>query len=149
MDVKSLARWLSGYLQCLRRLSGNRCDFWSFTISSEGRLQESLDDFFKSNAIETTILGETSIGYPELESLLREHLFSKLAIEDPNLPGLFAWDIVEQIQMSYRELELQPDPLSNGHAVCFSVHSQFRGPHVYMVIPVSERALAIALGTRA
>jgi hypothetical protein len=149
MNIELIAQSLEGYLLSLRRLTGNRCDFWSFMVPLDGGIEESLEAHFARINAGATILGKAFIGYAELEALLRDHLLSKLEAGEKSHFELFTWDITEFIQMSYRELESESDPLRTREAISFDARSEFHGNHVYIVIPVQDEALVIGLGARA
>ncbi|WP_334079057.1 hypothetical protein [Microbulbifer sp. M83] len=149
MDIETVSQLLEGYLLALRRLSGNRCDFWSLTTPLKDDVEKSLKAHFSGIGADTTIIGKTAIGYAELETLLDHHVFSRLEAGEKTHCELFGWDIVEFIQMSYRELEPEIDPLHTREAMSFDVSSRSHGAHVYIVVPVKEKALVIGLGARA
>ena len=138
---------LDGYLLALRRLSGNRCDFWAETFDLQGDV---VDDFKRHlSKRDISLLDSSSIGYKEIDKALEEHSFSKLHIADESLLKLFAWDIVEYIQMSYRLIEPEIDPISSGRAILINAESKFHGRYVYIVVPVQNKSLAVGLATRA
>ncbi|MGH1540024.1 MAG: hypothetical protein ACRBHB_06360 [Arenicella sp.] len=145
MDERPILN-LDGYLLALRRLSGNRCDFWVEAFDSESSVE---DDFRKhlSNH-NVTLLDSSSIGYKEIDRALEKHALSKLNIKDESLLKLFAWDIVEYIQMSYRLIEPDIDPISSNQAILINAESEFHGRYVYIVIPVQNKGLAVGLATR-
>ncbi|MGQ7273126.1 hypothetical protein [Marinobacter sp. V034] len=149
MDIETVSHLIEGYLLALRRLSGNRCDFWSLTTPLKDDVENSLKAYFSGIDAETTIIGKTAIGYAELETHLDQHLFSRLEGGEEIHRELFGWDIVEFIQMSYRELEPEIDPLRSRQAMCFDVSSRFYGEHFYLAVPVKETVLIIGLGARA
>ena len=138
---------LDGYLLALRRLSGNRCDFWAEIFDIEGDV---VDDFKKyvSNR-DISILDSSPIGYKEINRVLEEHSLSKLDVTDESLLSLLAWDIVEYIQMSYRLIEPEIDPISSNQAMLINAESEFHGRYVYLVIPVQNKSVAVGLATRA
>jgi len=138
---------LDGYLLSLRRLSGNRCDFWAeiFDIENDAK-----SDFNRSlSDRDVTLLDSSPAGYREVDEVLEKHLFSKLAVAEEALLKLFAWDIVEYIEMSYRLLEPKIDPLYSKEAILINAESKFHGRYVYIVIPVKNRGVAVGLATRA
>jgi len=138
---------LDGYLLALRRLSGNRCDFWAEIFDLEGDV---VDDFkrYLSNR-DISILDSSPVGYKEIDSVLEEHSLSKLDVTDKSLLSLFAWDVVEYIQMSYRLIEPEIDPVSSNEALLINAESEFHGRYVYIVIPVKNKSVAVGLATRA
>lgn len=138
---------LDGYLLSLRRLSGNRCDFWAEIFDVEG----DVEDGFRQCLVgrEVTLLDKSPVGYTEIDGVLETHLLSKLKVKDEALHKLFAWDIVEFIQMSFRLLEPEIDPISTKKAFLINAESAFHGRYVYIVVPVRNRAIAVGLATRA
>ena len=149
MDIETVSQLLEGYLLALRRLSGNRCDFWALTTPLKDDVEKSLKAHFSGIDADITIIGKTAIGYTELETLLDHYVFSRLEAGERTHFEQFGWDIIEFIQMSYRELEPEIDPLHTREAMSFDVSSQFHSEHVYIVVPVEEKALVIGLGGRA
>ncbi len=147
--MKSIICNLDGYLLSLRRLSGNKCDFWANTFEIEGDLEKSLLNHLNEMPIEVSLGNKTTIGFSEIDEVLQKHIFSNISIKDENLLKLFAWDIVEFIDMTYRLLEPRINPISDGHALLFDATSEFHGDYVYMIIPVLQQAVIIGLATRA
>lgn len=70
-------------------------------------------------------------------------------VGDEYLFDMFVWDIVEYIQMIYRDLHPEVDPLETAEVVLFEVKSEFHSKCIYMVFPVKDKALVIGLGKRA
>ena len=138
---------LDGYLLALRRLSGNRCDFWAEIFESKNNVE---DDFKKhlSNR-DVVILNSSPVGYKEIDKVFNTHSLSKLHVKDKSLLKLFAWDVVEYIQMSYRLIEPEIDPISSNQAILINAESDFHGRYVYIVIPVQNKCVAVGLATRA
>jgi hypothetical protein len=138
---------LDGYLLALRRLSGNRCDLWAEIFDISGNVE---DDFRKHlSDRHVALIDFSNIGYKEIDEVLEKHSFSMLRIEDESILKLFSWDIVEYIQMSYRLIEPEIDPISNNQVVLARAESDFHGRYVYIVIPVKNKGIAMGLATRA
>jgi hypothetical protein len=146
MDNQPISN-LDGYLLSLRRLSGNSCDFWAETFQCADDLEKSFSSHLADRGI--SLIDKSSIGYREIDQVLEEHVFSKLQVEDESLLKLFAWDIVEYLQLSYRFIEPEIDPISSKKAMLLNVESEFHGKFVFMVIPVIDNAIAVGLATRA
>lgn len=138
---------LDGYLLSLRRLSGNLCDFWAEIFDVEGDVEEG----FRQHLVgrEVTLLDKSPVGYKEVDVVLETHLLSKLKVKDESLRELFCWDIVEFIQMSFRLLEPEIDPISTKEAFLINAESEFHSQYVYIVVPVTNQAVAVGLATRA
>ena len=138
---------LDGYLLSLRRLSNNQCDFWAEIFE----LSDGIENSFKKHlsGLDVTLLSHEPVGYRDIDAILNDHLFSKLiGLSDP-VKKLFAWDIVEYLQMSYREIDPEIDPISSKEALLFNAVSEFHGKYIYIVIPVVNCAVAVGLATRA
>jgi hypothetical protein len=138
---------LDGYLLALRRLSGNRCDFWAEIFDLEGDVVEDFKRYLSTRDI--SLLDSSPVGYKEIDKVLEGHSLSKLDVTDESLLSLFAWDIVEYIQMSYRLIEPEIDPVSSNQAILVNAESEFHGRYVYIVIPVQNKSVAVGLATRA
>ncbi len=146
---KSWIHRLDGYLQSLRRLSGNQCDFWAELIEIETDLESDLTAYLRKKSI--AVLDRKPVGIGELRALLDLHLLSKLKVDDADLHRLLAWDIIEFIRMSYRMRQSRPvrDPISRRESFVADVGSDFHGKRVIIAIPVERRCIAISLATRA
>jgi hypothetical protein len=147
MDLDALASILRGYLQSLRRMSGNRCDFWSYAIDMDGDIEDSIDSIIADT--DTMISVRVPAGYKEVDVLLDRYVFPMLNVADEQLFKLFAWDIVEYIDLCCWELDPATTPLSRREAMVFEGSSSFHPTLAYLVVPIKSRALVIALGTRA
>ncbi|MCL6417814.1 hypothetical protein MIB92_19350, partial [Aestuariirhabdus sp. Z084] len=145
MDKEPLLN-LDGYLHALRRLSGNRCDFWVEVFD----LKDDVVGDFKNHLSdrEVTLSDELVIDYKGLDKVLQENVLSKLAVKDESLLKLFGWDIVEYIQMSYRLIEPEIDPVSSNEVKVISAESEFHGRYIYVFIPVKNKCMAVGLATR-
>ncbi len=97
---------------------------------------------------EITLSDVSNVDYKRMDNLLQENVLSKLAIKDEPLLKLFGWDIVEYIQMSYRLIEPEIDPLSSGDARAVIAESEFHGRYIYVLIPVNSKCIAVGLATR-
>lgn len=149
MNAESIALTLDGYLHSLRRLSGNRCDFWSYIIGSSEDVEADLREHLSTTNSGAVVVGKVAVGYTELDTLLNQHALSKLVVRDKDVLGLFAWDIVEYIQMSYRDDDSPTDPFASRSAMVFNAVSDFHGEHLYLAVPLTDRALIVGFGTRA
>lgn len=149
MDIESVSLILDGYFHSLRRMSGNCSDFWSYTIPIEGNIESSLAAHLNRTNTDTSVSNRSSIGYADIEVLLKRCLKEQLKVGEDGLFDMFVWDIVEYIQMSYRDLYPEVDPLETGEAVVFDANSKFHGKHLYIVVPVKDKALVMGLGKRA
>lgn len=138
---------LDGYLLALRRLSGDRCDFWAEVFDSKNSVEDDFRTHVSNRNIE--LLDSLPVGYKEIDKALWEHSLSKLNIKNESLLKLFAWDIVEYIQMSYRLIDSEIEPISSAKALLINAESKFHGRYVYVVIPVQNKGVAVGLATRA
>ena len=137
---------LDGYLHALRRLSGSRCDFWVDVFNLK---EDVIGDFKNHLSNQKVALGdELGIDYKGLDKVLQENVLSKLAVVDEALLKFFSWDIVEYIQMSYRLIEPEIDPVSSKEAKVISAESEFHGRYIYVLIPVENKCIAVGLATR-
>lgn len=146
MDEQSILN-LDGYLLALRRLSGNRCDFWAEIFETDTNVEDDFKKHLASRDIE--LLNSSPADYKDIDKALEVNLLSKLLISDESLLKLFSWDIVEYIQMSYRLIEPEIDPVSSKQAAIINAKSDFHGRYVYILIPVQNRGVAVGLATRA
>jgi hypothetical protein len=147
MDLDTLASILRGYLQSFRRMSGNRCDFWSYAIDLDGDNASSIDSIIADTDVRISV--NLPAGYKEVDALLDRYVFPMLNVADEDLRKLFAWDIVEYIELCCREVDPVTTPLSRREARVFEGSSGFHPMLAYLVVPIKSRALVIALGTRA
>lgn len=147
MDLDALSSILRGYLQSLRRMSGNRCDFWSYAIDMDGDIDGSIGSIIADSDVR--IVTSAPAGYKDVDNLLDRYVFSMLDAADEVLCKLFAWDIVEYIELCCWELDPVSTPLSRREAMVFEGSSSFHLTLAYLVVPIKSRALVIALGTRA
>lgn len=138
---------LDGYLQSLRRLSGNVCDFWVEIFEVQNDIQDSLARRLPDRPI--LLFDKVNVGYGEIARVLDEHLISKLHLKDELLKKLFVWDIFEYIRLSYPSQEIEDDPISSGNAFVVHAESDFHGKYVYIVISAGTKAVAIGLASRA
>jgi len=147
MDLDALTSFLLGYLQSLRRMTGNRCDFWSYAIDMDGDIEGSIDSIIADTDVRISV--HAPAGYKEVAALLDRYVFPMLNVADEELCKLFAWDIVEYIELCCREMDPVTTPLSRREAMVFEGSSSFHPTLAYLVVPIKSRALVVALGTRA
>ena len=147
MDLDALTSFLLGYLQSLRRMTGNRCDFWSYAIDMDGDIEGSIDSIIADTDVRISV--SVPAGYEEVDALLDRYVFSMLNVANEELCKLFAWDIVEYVELCCRELDPVTNPLRRREAMIFEGSSSFHPTLAYLVVPIKSRALVIALGTRA
>lgn len=138
---------LEGYLLSLRRLSGNRCDYWAEVIE----VDDNLEDCFKKylSALQVKFIDSSTAGYREIDSLFEAEFQSSLRFQDEDLIKLFVWDIVECIQMTFQELEPETDPIHEKKALIITANSERYGNFRYLVVPVANKVIVIGLATRA
>jgi hypothetical protein len=144
---KELIAYLDGYLHSLRRLSGNLCDFWVETFEFKNDIETGFRDHLADTEI--SIVKKSQIGYKEIDQILEENILSKLLVKDTSLLGIFSWDIVEYLQMTYQLIEPEIDPMYKKEALLFTTKSEFHGEFVYIVVPVLNQAVVVGLATRA
>tara|TARA_B110000196_G_scaffold319273_1_gene336859 strand:+ start:2793 stop:3296 length:504 start_codon:yes stop_codon:yes gene_type:complete len=144
---KELIAYLDGYLHSLRRLSGNLCDFWVETFEFKNDIETGFRDHLADTEI--SIVKKSQIGYKEIDQILEENILSKLLVKDTSLLGIFSWDIVEYLQMTYQLIEPEINPMYKKEALLFTAKSEFHGEFVYIVVPVLNQAVVVGLATRA
>lgn len=138
---------LDGYLHSLRRLSGNSCDFWAEIFEFENDITEGFKEYLADR--EVLIIDSYPVGYKEIDEILEEAVFTKLQVQDESLLKLFAWDIVDYLQLSYQLIQPEIDPISSKESLLFNAKSEFHGDYVYIVVPVKNHAIAMGLASRA
>jgi hypothetical protein len=138
---------LDGYLLSLRRLSGNKSDFWAEIVNIEGDAEKSLRCQMKNSGIE--LKEKELVGYREIESFLENQLAEKLNVDDSSMVKLFAWDMVELIQQSFMEAEQDKDPIYLKESFIMQAMSKFHGSYYYFVVPVNDKAILVGLANRA
>jgi hypothetical protein len=138
---------LDGYLHSLRRLSGNRCDYWAEVIE----VDDNFEDCFKKylGVLKVKFIDSSTAGYREIDSLFEAEFQSSLRFQEEDLIKLFVWDIVEYIQMTYREMEPEIDPIHEKKALIITANSEHHGDFRYLVVPVENKVIVIGLATRA
>jgi len=67
MDLDALACILRGYLQALRRVSSNRCDFWTCIVDWEGGNEGCIESLVADTDIRFS--GRAFAGYAEVDAL--------------------------------------------------------------------------------
>jgi hypothetical protein len=139
--------YLDGYLLSLRRLSGNKSDFWAEIVNVEGDVEKSLRSQMKMNDIE--LKEKELVGYREIESFLENQLTEKLNVNEYSLVKLFVWDVVEFIQQSFIENNQEQDPIHLKKSFIIKAMSKFHGNYSYLVIPINGKALVLGLANRA
>jgi hypothetical protein len=137
---------LDGYLHSLRRLSGNRCDYWAEVIEVDGNF----GDCFKTYLVTLDVkyIGSSAAGYREIDALFETELQSSLRFQDEDLIKLFVWDIIEYIQMTYRGTDPEIDPIRENKALIITANSACHGNFRYLVVPVEHKMIIIGLATR-
>ena len=138
---------LDGYLLSLRRLSGNKSDFWAEIVDIEGDVEKSFCSQMKERDIE--LKNKKFVGYKEIESLLETQLNEKLKLSEGSLVNMFVWDIVEFLQQSFSENELEHDPIHLKESFVIMAMSKFHGIYHYLVVPAKGKAIAMSLANRA
>lgn len=137
---------LDGYLLSLRRLSGNACDFWAEVFPCPGDIEDCFKVHLAGRGV--SLFEKYNVGYEEIDQILQRELFSKLVVKDESLLRLFAWDVVEYLQMSYRLIKPEIDPVLNNQSLVFKANSEFHGQYVYLVVPVNDKAVAVGFAVR-
>ena len=142
---------LNGYLHSLRRLSGNKCDFWAERVEIETDIDNTIDEYFSTLESNSKVLEIERIDYSTVEKLLDTLVFSNLNIKDGDLIKLFAWDIVEYYGLASTAVdpEREFNPLVSNGAIKVSVQSDFHNSCVYYVVQITSFAIFTGLAIRA
>ncbi|KZZ50432.1 hypothetical protein A3759_17035 [Thalassolituus sp. HI0120] len=129
MNIDRATEFLNGYLHSLRRLSGNRCDFWVENFD----INETIENDLKEHLSERNVkLGDYSkIGYSQIRSIINETILKNLIISDDDTLKLLEWDIIENMEMTYRMIEPETNPLSDGQVMLFNANSDFHGEYIF------------------
>lgn len=147
MNIDRATEYLNGYLHSLRRLSGNNCDFWAEIFDINETIENDLKEHLSERNVE---LGDYSrIGYSQLTSIINETILKKLKISDDDTLKLFEWDIIENMEMTYRMIEPEINPFSDGQVMLFNASSDFHGEYIYLVIPIHKQVVSIRVASRA
>ena len=147
MNIDRATEFLNGYLHSLRRLSMNRFDFWAEIFDINENIEKDLKEHLSERNVE---LGDYSkIGYSQLTSIINETILKNLTILDDETLKLFEWDIIENMEMTYRMIEPAINPLSDGQVMLFNASSDFHGEYIYLVIPIHKQVVSIGVASRA
>ncbi|MCU7843415.1 MAG: hypothetical protein KZQ93_06210 [Candidatus Thiodiazotropha sp. (ex Monitilora ramsayi)] len=138
---------LDGYLHSLRRLSGNKCDYWAEVFEITGDIKFSFRE--RANVLEVNILDFIPVGYRELEAFFETEFRSSLKSQEGDLIKLFVWDVVEYIQMTFRDVDPEVDPIHEKQSFIARAQSKFHGNYSYVVVPVKTKAIAVGVAARA
>jgi hypothetical protein len=138
---------LDGYLHCLRRLSSNKSDYWAEVLEVDGEVEESFRKHLSN--IEVELLDITTVGYREIESFFEDEFRSSLYVQDEDCIKLFAWDVVEYLQTSFREIKPEIEPVQEKQAFIVGAHSKFHEKYSYLVVPVKRKLIAVGVAKRA
>jgi len=142
---------LNGYLHSLRRLSGNKCDFWADVIKIEVDFEKTIEGFISKFKNNVKLIEKKEISYFEVESLLEELLLSNLDISSKDLKKSFTWDIIEYYGLASTDTD--PDgefnPLVSNGAIQITVQSDFHKSCVYYIVAISNHAVVTGLAERA
>ena len=125
--MEAIINNLNGYLHSLRRLSGNKCDFWAECVEIDSDIDNAIDKYFSKLKSDCKVLKTEKIDYSTVENLLNNLVFSNLTIRDDNLIKLLAWDIVEYYGLASTALDSEGEfnPLVSNGAIKISVQSDF------------------------
>ncbi len=149
--MEAIVNNLNGYLHSLRRLSGNKCDFWAESVEIESDIDNTIDKYFSKLESNNKALKKEEIDYSTVEKLLKDLVFSNLNVRDDNLIKLFAWDIVEYYGLASTALDPEGgfNPLVSNGAIKVSVQSDFYESCVYYVVQIANFAVVTGLAIRA
>jgi hypothetical protein len=138
---------LDGYLQSLRRLSGNKYDYWTEVFEINDEVASSFRDHV--NGLNVRLLGFEPVGYREIEAFFETEFMSSLMVKDEGLIKLLVWDVMEYIQMAFRDINPEIDPIHLKDSFIASTQSEYHGDYRYLVVPVKAKALAVGVAARA
>ena len=149
--MEAIINNLNGYLHSLRRLSGNKCDFWAECVEIDSDIDNAIDKYFSKLKSDCKVLKTEKIDYSTVENLLNNLVFSNLTIRDDNLIKLLAWDIVEYYGLASTALDSEGEfnPLVSNGAIKISVQSDFYESCVYYVVQIANFAVVTGLAIRA
>ena len=138
---------LDGYLQCLRRLSDNKCDYWAEVIEISDDVESSFRKHISGLGVK--LVNCEAAGYREIEELLKNDFGSSLKELEETSIKLFVWDVVEYIQMAFRDIKPELDPIHKRQSFIAGAQSEFHGDYSYVVVPVKGKAIVVGAATRA
>jgi hypothetical protein len=152
MDKQPLYN-LDGYLRCLRRLNKNKCDYWVEQFEISGEVETSFSEY--ATGIDVKIMNCDLVGYREIEVFFEKEFSSTLKSLEEDQIKLFAWDVVEYIQMTFRGKDPDQDPIYKKHSFIASMkhhtraQSDFHGYFRDIVVSVKDRATVVGVAARA
>lgn len=135
---------LNGYLLSMRRLSRSRRDYWVKSFEYNDSVEEGFKHHLKNEGDVTLISGK-SIEYKEINEVLNTSIFSHLKVQDETSLKLFAWDIIEHVDLAFIDLSKENMSLKS---MLFRAESEFHGEYVYLVLHKLNHAVAIGLAGR-
>jgi len=140
---------LNGYFQVLRRLSKNRCDFWSELIEIDGTLENTIEEYLESKE-SVEFLNKKDISYSEVQELYESYIFSNITVSTV-AHKLLTYDIVEYYGLASTSTDSNNDfnPLISNGAVLLNVRSEFHSEYIYYVVEYGNKAIVTGLATRA
>lgn len=142
---------LNGYLHSLRRLSGNKCDFWAEATKIDSDLDNAIEGFLSNIKSGVKLIEKSKINYSAVEALLEELVLSNLLTDDENLKKSIAWDIVEYYGLASTALDAEGEfnPLVSNGAIKVSVQSDFHKSCVFYIVVISNYMVVTGLAERA
>jgi len=148
--MESYVENLNGFFQALRRLSENRCDYWSHCLEIDSSLEIAIQQYF-NNMDDVELIETNNITYQEVEALHQEYIFSNLVNVNGNVLELLKWDLVEYFgQASIAKNSEGPfNPLVSNGALLLKAKSSFHGQYVYYVVSYGSKAIITGLAVRA
>ncbi|WP_444928617.1 hypothetical protein ACJJIF_12150 [Microbulbifer sp. SSSA002] len=147
MESPTIVNNLDGYLQCLRRLSNNACDFWANSYVHDGNLEKGLISHL--NGQDVSIGKSYRTNYEGISAELSKHVFQKVTCVSEDQKNLIEWDITEYIEMACREVDEEANPIYKEQSMIFQAKSEFHGEYIYLVVPASNQAIVVGFATRA
>ena len=151
MNIEAVICNLNGYLQSLRRLSGNKCDFWVDIIEVKTSLEDDVETHIMSIDNNLIIIDKTQISYHAVQEHLDKFVFSNLLIDDENILKLLAWDVVEYYGLASTELDPNGElnPLVHNGAILINIQSQRYESFVYYIVALPGYAIITGIAIRA
>jgi hypothetical protein len=148
--MESYVENLNGFFQALRRLSENRCDYWSHCLKIDSSLENAIQNYF-SSMDDVELLEMNKITYEEVEALHQKYIFSNLVNVNGNVLDLIKWDLVEYFGLASTAID--PDgpfnPLVSSGALLLKARSTFHGEYVYYLVRYGNKAIITGLAVRA
>ncbi len=148
--IKEIIANLNGYLQSMRRLGLNQCNYSASVREIKNNFENEIEDYKTIFKDDYQVSSQKHADYKQLEQLHHDLIYSKLKVKDKDIIKLFEWDIVEYFGLASTSIDKENTfhPTVKNGAIVLELKAERYISLVYYFVEIGDFMVTVTLSEK-